>query len=433
MICHPLTFAHKELDLLLEGTAVTPTLSGLQISLLREGSLTENFVLGSSQLHTVEQPPLRYDHKIRVASISKLAVALGVFRLVEKGEIDLDREATEYLGWSLKNPAFPRSPIKLRYLLSHTSSVRDGSRYFIQAGKGKIQDFFDPKTRLWELGSHWTSNPKEKPGYYFAYSNLNFGLLAEIIERVSNQRFDIFMKNEVLTPLGLTASFNPCVISANQLATTYRKRDKAGFWKPKRSWLAQIDAGRPNCIYGSENLSDLQGFLSNYALGSNASLFSPQGGLRASASDLTVILKMLVNDGRVNGKRFLTARSVELLLQSNWKFNSELDNGLSSGESEPKRFGGGLMTDYGLSVHRIDMRAWGFEKGPQLLLGHLGEAYGVLSLALLDPHSKNGIAAIITGVSDDPSKFPGHSPLHRIQEEILRWWIRQGSAWRVRD
>ena len=145
MICHPLIFAHKELDLLLEGTAVTPTLSGLQISLLREGSLTENFVLGSSQLHTDEQPPLRNDHKIRVASISKLAVALGVFRLVEKEKIDLDKEATEYLGWSLKNPAFPRSPIKLRYLLSHTSSVRDGSRYFIQAGKGKIQDFLTQK------------------------------------------------------------------------------------------------------------------------------------------------------------------------------------------------------------------------------------------------------------------------------------------------
>ena len=82
------------------------------------------------------------------------------------------------------------------------------------------------------------------------------------------------------------------------------------------------------------------------------------------------------------------------------------------------------MTSYGLSVHRIDMRAWGFDDGPELLVGHLGEAYGVLSHALYDPTSGDGIVTIITGTGDDPAASPlSHSPLYRVEEEVLRWWI----------
>ena len=43
------------------------------------------------------------------------------------------------------------------------------------------------------------------------------------------------------------------------------------------------------------------------------------------------------------------------------------------------------MTSYGLSVHRINLREYGFDLGPEVLVGHLGEAYGLLSHALLDP------------------------------------------------
>lgn len=82
------------------------------------------------------------------------------------------------------------------------------------------------------------------------------------------------------------------------------------------------------------------------------------------------------------------------------------------------------MTSYGLSVHRIDMRAWGFDAGPALLVGHLGEAYGVLSHALFEPESGDGIATVITGTGDDPAlSAPGSSPLYRVEEEVLRWWI----------
>jgi D-alanyl-D-alanine carboxypeptidase len=59
------------------------------------------------------------DDPVRVASISKVAVALGVMRLVEQKKLNLDADVSDYLGWTLRNPAFPDRRITLRLLMSH--------------------------------------------------------------------------------------------------------------------------------------------------------------------------------------------------------------------------------------------------------------------------------------------------------------------------
>lgn len=75
------------------------------------------------------------DDPARVASVSKLVVAIGVMKLVEAGKLDLDSDVSRWLGWALRNPAFPNRPVTLRELLSHTSSVRDhDDQYAIPLG-----------------------------------------------------------------------------------------------------------------------------------------------------------------------------------------------------------------------------------------------------------------------------------------------------------
>ncbi|MBA3835442.1 MAG: beta-lactamase family protein, partial [Sphingomonas sp.] len=87
------------------------------------------------------------DDPARVASITKLAVAIGVMRLVEQSRLDLDSDVSTRLGWRLRNPAFPDRPITLRMLLSHTSSVRDGIDYWaIPLGASIERAMDDPKT-----------------------------------------------------------------------------------------------------------------------------------------------------------------------------------------------------------------------------------------------------------------------------------------------
>jgi CubicO group peptidase (beta-lactamase class C family) len=65
------------------------------------------------------------DDPVRIASISKLVVAVGVMKLVEQRALDLDTDVSRYLDWPLRNPDFPGRPITLRMLMSHTSSGRD--------------------------------------------------------------------------------------------------------------------------------------------------------------------------------------------------------------------------------------------------------------------------------------------------------------------
>ncbi|MEM8767386.1 MAG: serine hydrolase domain-containing protein [Pseudomonadota bacterium] len=416
--------AEPRLVELLQGTNLTPPLSGLQISTMEGGKPGEHHALGFAQVTDSGPIALRTDHKVRVASISKLVVALGVMRLVEAGRLDLDADVSEYLGWTLRNPAFPDQPITLRQLLAHTSSVRDGPRYFIAAGTGELKDFFDPDSSFWDAGAHFASEGDEAPGRFFVYANLNFGLIGAVIERVSGQRFDQFMAREVLEPLGLAARFDPCEVPPEQRAAAFRKRPPDGPWDPEGPWVPQVDAGEPRCFYGMQNAEQARDFLAAYIPGSNASLYSPQGGLRASADDLLKVLQMLAAGGVLDGRRFLVEDSVTALLAPQWTLNAQGDNGLSAGEAEPGGATDGLMTSYGLSVHRIDVRAWGFADGPELLVGHLGEAYGVLSHALFDPISGDGIVTIITGTGDDPAQGGfGHSPLYRVEEEILRWWL----------
>ena len=414
-----------ELANFLEGTAVTPALSGIQVGILKRNEVTKTFAYGFAQRAGNVKEPLRVDHKVRVASISKLLVAVGVMRLVERGYLALDNDVSNYLGWKLRNPLFPKTEITLRMLLDHTSSVRDGDRYYIAAGEGRLQDFFDPNTDFWDGGAHWADRREEVPGSYFQYANLNSGLIAEIIERVSGQRFDQFMEYEVIAPLNMTGSFNPCSLSRDQRAAAFRKRDPNGRWDPDGPWYTQVDGDASNCFYGMTAIDDPEKFLINYPLGSNASLFSPQGGFRANVTDLMALLKIFSSNGRLGERAYLTPESITKMLASSWSLNACGDNGVSSGEAEPGGVFDGLMTSYGLSVHRIDPRSWGFSDAPELLVGHLGEAYGVLSSALLDPQTGNGIAIIITGTGDDPANHPGHSPLYRVEELVITWWLDQ--------
>ena len=69
------------------------------------------------------------DTRFRVASISKMFTIFTIMQFVDKGTIDLDTDVSEYLGFNLRNPNFLETPITVRMLASHTSSLRDGNNY----------------------------------------------------------------------------------------------------------------------------------------------------------------------------------------------------------------------------------------------------------------------------------------------------------------
>ena len=141
---------------------------------------------------------LTVDDPVRIASITKLVVALGVMRLVEQGRLDLDSDVSERLGWRLRNPAFPDTPLTLRLLLSHRSSLRDDVDYAVPLGRTVRETLAAPAA--------WDS--EHAPGTYFRYANLGFPVIASVMEAATGERFDRLMDRLVLKPLALDACFN---------------------------------------------------------------------------------------------------------------------------------------------------------------------------------------------------------------------------------
>lgn len=408
----------------------SPVLSGLQLLVIRDHEVVFEYASGFARLTDAGEVPLNTDHKARIASISKLVAAVGLMQLVEAGRVDLDRDVSDYLGFSLRNPAFPEQKISLRMILSHSSSIRDGSYYWLEAGQ-RFEDFFLPGRPHFEDGAHFASEAGQGPGEFFTYANLNFGVVAAVIEQVSGKRFDHYMRRQVLEPLGLQSSYNVCDLSATQperIATLYRKRDAEEIWRPAGEWIPQLDDTGFSCHYGREPVGRGEApgeILPGYRMGENPTLFSPQGGLRASARDLSIIARMLMAGGVYGEARILSQNSVEEMFAPQWLYDSERDNGNTAEGLEPDDPAyQQLFTGYGLSVHRMDLAEWGLQDQPRLMLGHLGDAYGLMGQLWMDAEQGDALIALITGAGDDPDRYRGLSPMYRPSDEIMRWWLR---------
>jgi CubicO group peptidase (beta-lactamase class C family) len=329
---------------------------------------------------------------VRIASISKLVVALGVMRLVEEGRLDLDRDVSHGLGWPLRNPGFADTPITLRLLLSHRSSLTDAADYAIPLGE-TVQE------RVARPGAF---DPAHAPGSYFRYSNLNFPVIASVMERATGERFDRLIHRLVLAPLGLDACFNWTTCSDGAVARAVVLYDPDG--KVLRD---DLRGRQPDCpvVPAADGSCDL----ARYQPGSNGALFSPQGGLRISVRDLATIGRLLLARGRHRGTRLLSERSIDELLRPHWRFDG------SNGDTES-----GFYCSYGLAAQSLPVEGCSddlFGDG-RAAAGHAGDAYGVRSGLWIDRERGRGIAYFATGNGDDPPR--GRSAYRAIEEWLAR-------------
>ena len=317
------------------------------------------------------------DDPVRVASISKLVVAIGVLRLVEQHRLDLDADVSDALGWRLRNPAFPDAPITLRLLLSHRSSLTDGVDYVLPLDADMRSVLSDPKA--WDAG--------HAPGTWFHYANFNFPVIAAVMERGTGERFDRLMDRLVLRPLQLDACYNwaRCPPATKRRAVViYRDR------QPTKDLPEQVAA----CPITPARDGSCD--LATWRAGVNGAVFAPQGGLRISARGLAKVGRLLLGHGAVDGVRLLSPASVRMLTAPVWTWDG------GNGETE-----GGFYCRYGLAVQ--------FEATPgckddpfgdgRPRLGHGGDAYGLRSGLWVDLQAGTGVAYFATDVSAPDAGF----------------------------
>lgn len=322
------------------------------------------------------------DDPVRVASISKLVVAIAVMRLVEQHRLDLDADVSTQLGWSLRNPAFPDTPITLRLLMSHRSSLTDRIDYVLPLDADMRRVLADP--RAWDA--------EHAPGGWFHYTNFNFPVIAAVMERATGERFDRLMQRLVLGPLKLDACYNWASCSP---ATAARA---VVLYRDNVAVRDDNNGAMPACPVTPA--TDGSCDLTRWQAGINGAIFAPQGGLRISMRDLAKIGRLLLDDGAVDGVRLLTPKSVALLETPLWTFNGDVGAG-GNGETD-----GGFTCSYGLAVTFLATKAEGCRDDPfgdgRRRIGHAGEAYGLRSGLWIDRARGIGVAYFATDVPAEP-------------------------------
>lgn len=132
----------------------------------------------------------------RLASLSKQLTAASVLKLQEAGKLNLNDPVGQYI------PNFPSGDqITIKMLLNHTSGLRDN---IAGTGKTAAELSMVPHTPA-ELASLIAKETLgSKPGETYFYSNHGYILLGYIIERVSGVSYETYVKQNILTPLGIT-------------------------------------------------------------------------------------------------------------------------------------------------------------------------------------------------------------------------------------
>lgn len=376
------------------------------IGILKDGKILFSDAVGSKQLGGEGADG---DTKFRIASISKLLTATAVWQLIERGLVDPDTDASSYVGFPLRNPHHPDTPITVKMLLSHTSSIRDGGipgSYNIPFGH-HISEFFTAGSPC-HIPGCWAP-AEEAPGVFFTYCNMNYCLLGSVIERVSGERFDEYMLNHIFAPLGLSCGFNVSAMPRDvqaRIATLCRKLSPTGEYDPiNGKWTPQCDdfsKGYPKADY------------SGYVIGTNGSLFGPMGSLRISVNELCRIMSMFCHGGTLNGAEILKAETLEKMFTPVWTYDPNLKNGDTYL---------GLMNCYGMGPHIFTNRP----KGDKIVAdrdlpfaGHTADAYGLLGGMMFDRRRGNGIVYIVGSTGSDKDQYFGrYSAFYGWEEDLL--------------
>lgn len=312
---------------------------GVSVAVVKGAELVYNQSFGLKNMDSGEA--LGNDDLFRIASISKSFVATGLMQQVEAGKLSLDDDVGGLIGFRVRNPNFPDAVITLRMILSHTSSISDRNGYF-------TLDAFNPdKTADWARAYN-----EYAPGAQYRYCNLNFNLAGAILEKVSGERFDRYIHNHILKPLGLYGGYNVDDLDSNRFVTLYAYDGNS------KRFTASPDAYRSRAAA-----------LKEYIMDYSTPVFSPTGGMKLSAKDLAKYMVMHMNYGEAGDVRIL----------------SEAGSRAMQAVQSPK-------SGYGMALRTIDYLIPG-----KAMTGHEGVSYGLYSAMYFQPEDRFGIVVITNG------------------------------------
>lgn len=212
----------------------------------------------------------------RVGSITKLFTAIGIMQLAEQGLVDIDSSIGTYLPeFSIRSRFADMRAPTLRDLLTHHSGL-PSDRFKDWAWESPPPEGYDEvfKELPTQVKDDYMAGP---PGVVFAYCNLGFSLLGNVIARVSGESYPDYVENHILKPLGMERS---AVIVKDRIRGGLSK----GYTRKKESETPYI--------------RDL-----------------PAGSLLSSTNDMARFIKMILGKGALGEARVLSPENLELMFE----------------------------------------------------------------------------------------------------------------------
>ena len=341
---------------------------GMSFAVVKGGKVIYANSFGQKNMES--NTPLTNNDIFRIASISKSFSATSIMQLVETKKLSLDDDFGKLVGFKIRNPNFPDKVITLRMVMSHTSSINDSQGYF-------NLDVINP-----DKNPDWMKCYNAyAPGADYEYCNLNFNMVGAVIERFSGERFDNYVHNHILKPLGLYGGYNVDSLDNSRFVTLYDYDSKNRKYTPS----PQAYSSRSEVI-------------SKYVMGFSTPTFSPTGGMKISATDLAKYMIMHMHSGKGNGTRIISKRSSKAMQT---KIANEENYGLALGTNREDIITGEKMT------------------------GHTGSAYGLYSAMFFNQKKDFGFVVIVNGSSTAGENTQGlrtimYTTINRLYDNLIK-------------
>lgn len=360
------------------------SLVGASALVFNKGKIVEKLNYGYSDRESKRK--MTNNTVVRIASVSKILVALCIMRLYEEGKLSLEEDISNYLGFEVRNPKYPDDIINLKMILTQTSSISDGQEEGVNSDKNTgynyingtniectVKDLLHPEGKYYVKESYNGS----KPGSSFEYSNFGCGILACIVEKISGIYFTDYVKQIIFEPLKLDASFVVTDIKSKDVASTYVKRGEEIVQLRNRERFEK-------------------GVYNRFPLGEN--FRGPAGGCFISTNGLMKIMEALLS----GGSPIIKESTLQRMMQMTW-----------AGKKKPHE----SYTAKGLQLHITDY----FNN--RRLYGHFGDAYGVKSHFLFNKKEQLGMIFITNGGGYKYQEC-GYSDIQEklINETLDKYW-----------
>lgn len=299
--------------------------------------------------------PVTETTHFRLASVTKMVSAIRVMQLVEAGKLDLDRDISEYLGYTVRNLYYPETPITLRMLMSHTSSLREEGAF---SKGGALRGIVAQESRKW--GCFY----KEVPGSVYRYSNFGAGIMGSLIETITQKNVNESVVENVFRPLGIDAAYSASLLEDKGNVCALYKADGKQVQSAIKAVEEKWDtAWNPEMHYRVT-----------------------VGSLWMRPRDLCKIGMLLCNGGEYQGTRLLREETV---------------NEMKS--SQTGKPGVTAKTIYGLCVNRVPNLIKG-----KMFYGHQGMNNGTLCNVYFDPDTNFVFVFVSNGCDNHMSDRIGY-------------------------